>query len=118
MNPRRSMRDIAGEICARYDLSLADLTGPSRLRKLAWPRQHFMAVASEQDHLSLPMIGAFLGGRDHTTVLFGVRAHAKRAETRLIPAQLTAVHRRETSWGKVDCHGAEAVQSKAECRNG
>lgn len=77
---RRSMPEIAADICADHHIGLVDLIGPSRLHAIVCARQHFMALAYQQDHLSLAMIGKFLGGRNHATVLHGLRAHATRDE--------------------------------------
>lgn len=75
---RRAMREILEEISQSYDVSFDALRGPGAFRKLSIPRQHAMWLMAQQNHLSLPMIGAFLGGRDHTTILHGIRAHGRR----------------------------------------
>ncbi|MBR6955258.1 MAG: chromosomal replication initiator protein DnaA [Clostridia bacterium] len=46
-----------------------DLTGVSRRREVAFPRQVAMYLTREMTSLSLPQIGAFYGNRDHTTVM-------------------------------------------------
>lgn len=76
---RRTMGDIALEVCTEWDISLADLRGPGRTRRECFPRQHFMALAYEQKHLSLTMIGDFIN-RDHMTVLHGIGAHRARED--------------------------------------
>lgn len=78
LHRRKCMGDVLAEVCREYNLSPSDLKGPSRRRQVAWPRQDFMVRSYALGHLSLPQIGRFLGGRDHTTVLHGVRAHAAR----------------------------------------
>jgi len=45
--------------------------GKSRSRTIARPRQVAMYLLREETGASLPQIGALLGGRDHTTVLYG-----------------------------------------------
>lgn len=75
---RRSKQEILDQIAFEYGLSTADILGPNQSRVFSVPRQHCMYLMAQQDHLSLPQIGRFLGGRDHTTVLHGVRAHAAR----------------------------------------
>jgi len=54
-----------------YELAIADLNSAHRHRALAHPRQVAMYLLREETDLSLPQIGALLGGRDHTTVLYG-----------------------------------------------
>lgn len=47
------------------------LRGRSRSRSIARPRQVAMYLIREETGTSLPQIGAVLGGRDHTTILYG-----------------------------------------------
>lgn len=55
-----------------YSLSPEDLKGPSRHHKLVKPRKIAMYLIRQETNASLPQIGAALGGRDHTTVLYGI----------------------------------------------
>lgn len=91
--PRRTMVDIATEAAHLHGLQLADLKGASRLRNIVHSRQQAMAEMYATGRFSLPQIGAFLGGRDHTTVLHGVRAHKARIspEDRKCRSALTGV---------------------------
>jgi chromosomal replication initiator protein len=73
-----SMHSIAKAVAAHYGLTLEDLKGPSRKKCFSRPRQEAMALMCAVGRYSLPQIGQFLGGRDHTTVLHGKRAYAKR----------------------------------------
>ena len=76
--PRPTAAHLAQRIAAIRGVSLADLRSPSRQRAVAWPRQELMWALRCTAGWSLPRIGRYLGGRDHTTVLHGIRAHAKR----------------------------------------
>jgi chromosomal replication initiation ATPase DnaA len=78
-NKRVTMRQVADDVCQRYGITLEELTSERRTRRLCLPRQEFMALAFALPHTSSPMIGRFLGGRDHATVLWGVKAHWARA---------------------------------------
>lgn len=61
-------------------VSIGDLCGPRRQRKLAWPRfLGFHIVRVTRPDLSLPRIGHLFGGRDHTTVIHGLRKMATLA---------------------------------------
>lgn len=61
-----------------HGLDYEDLVGMRRSRAYAWPRQEAMyEVYRRCPHLSYPAIGK-LFGRDHTTVLYGVREHCLR----------------------------------------
>jgi len=47
------------------------MLGRDRSRKVALPRQIAMYLMREEGNISLPQIGEALGGRDHTTVMYG-----------------------------------------------
>ena len=66
-----TMDDILDVIAAYYALALTDLRGPRRTRSIATARQVAMYLARELTDMSLPQIGQALGGRDHTTVMYG-----------------------------------------------
>ena len=55
-----------------YGVTVTDLESPSRRQPLARARQVAMYLCRELTDLSLPKIGALLGGRDHTTALHGI----------------------------------------------
>ena len=74
-----SMRSVAEDVCAEYGLTLTELRGRSRVFRVAHPRQDFMARAYDLPHTSLPMIGRWLGGRDHSTIHSGIKAHEARS---------------------------------------
>lgn len=80
-----TMREIASEVAHRHGLTLEDLKGPSRRQEISQPRQEAMALMCAERRWSLPQIGRFFGGRDHTTVIHGVRAHQRRTEADSIP---------------------------------
>ena len=63
---------IMERVSRTYQLTLADLTGPSRKQPLALSRQIAMYMCRELTDLSLPRIGDVFGGRDHTTVMHAV----------------------------------------------
>ena len=60
-----------------FDISIDDVLGKSREKKLAFPRQIIMFLLREELKLSYPNIGDELGGRDHTTAM---HAHSKIAK--------------------------------------
>ncbi|WP_373742155.1 chromosomal replication initiator protein DnaA [Neisseria sp.] len=64
-----------------YRIKANEILGKKRTRNIARPRQVAMSLTKELTNLSLPSIGDAFGGRDHTTVMHGVKAVAKfRAE--------------------------------------
>ena len=54
-----------------YGLGIDELIGPKRSKRLVKPRQIAMYLIREETVSSLPQIGAVLGGRDHTTIMYG-----------------------------------------------
>jgi len=55
-----------------FNLRLEDLTGRKRTKEVANARQIAMYLLRQENDLSLPAIGEHLGGRDHSTVRYGV----------------------------------------------
>jgi len=70
---------MARDFCEEQNIALTDLRGPSRQRWIAWPRQLFMLRAYEAGY-SGPRIARFLGDRDHTTIMHGLREARYRRE--------------------------------------
>jgi hypothetical protein len=76
---RQSVANILREVALEHGLTVAALIGQGRSRHIAWPRQEaYYRAFTECQHLSYPEIARRIGGRDHTTVLHGVRAHCER----------------------------------------
>jgi len=65
--------EIQRKVSDHYNIRLADLIGPKRVRSYARPRQVAMYLSKQLTNRSLPEIGRRFGGRDHTTVMHGVR---------------------------------------------
>jgi chromosomal replication initiator protein len=65
--------DIQKRVCEHYNIKMADLLSPRRARAVARPRQVAMYLAKQLTTRSLPEIGRKFGGRDHTTIMHGVR---------------------------------------------
>ena len=68
-----SVEEIQRKVAEHYNIRLSDLVGPKRVRTLARPRQIAMYLAKQMTSRSLPEIGRRFGGRDHTTIMHGVR---------------------------------------------
>lgn len=76
-----SGRAVIAAVCAYYEIRRVDLVSQRREKEIVRPRQIAMWLARRLTGLSLPAIGRILGGRDHTTVLHGVRVIERLAET-------------------------------------
>ncbi|MCF6765323.1 chromosomal replication initiator protein DnaA [Thiotrichales bacterium 19S3-7] len=66
-----------------YGIKVQDLLSKQKSRDIARPRQIAMALAKELTSHSLPEIGNFFGGRDHTTVLHAVRTIEKLRQSNI-----------------------------------
>lgn len=67
-------REMINVVSDFYDISIDDVIGKSREKRLAMPRQIIMYLLREELKMSYPAIGNELGGRDHTTAM---HAHTK-----------------------------------------
>jgi chromosomal replication initiator protein len=68
-----TVEEIQRRVADHYNIRLSDMIGPKRLRSYARPRQVAMYLCKQLTARSLPEIGRRFGGRDHTTVMHGVR---------------------------------------------
>ena len=68
-----TVEEIQRKVSDHFNIRLSDLIGPKRVRTFARPRQIAMYLAKQLTSRSLPEIGRRFGGRDHTTVMHGVR---------------------------------------------
>jgi chromosomal replication initiator protein len=68
---RLTVGQVIAAVCAHYNISSEELIGAGRSRVISHPRQIAMYLARTETDASLPEIGAELGNRDHTTILYG-----------------------------------------------
>ncbi len=68
-----TVEEIQRKVSDHFNIRLSDLIGPKRVRNFARPRQVAMYLSKQLTSRSLPEIGRRFGGRDHTTVMHGVR---------------------------------------------
>lgn len=69
---------IAELIAWARGVTLAEIRGQSRSREFAWARQEAWYITRLVLGCSLPTIARYYENRDHTTVLHGIKRHAKR----------------------------------------
>ncbi len=63
-----------------YNTTTEALIGPDRTKDLAMSRQVAMYLIREETDASLPAVGDALGGRDHTTIMYGCKKVADMIE--------------------------------------
>lgn len=69
---RVSSEDVLTAVCGFYGLKPTILRGPARDRSCVLPRHIAMYILKTELKKTLVEIGSLLGGRDHTTVMYGV----------------------------------------------
>ncbi|HVM90482.1 MAG TPA: chromosomal replication initiator protein DnaA [Verrucomicrobiae bacterium] len=62
-------RVLIEAVISYYDITMDEVMGKSRERRLAFPRQVAMYLLREEAKCSYPSIGDQVGGRDHTTAM-------------------------------------------------
>jgi chromosomal replication initiation ATPase DnaA len=70
--------DILIAVAARYGVTLEQLRMRGHARSLSWPRQEAMYEMYVTGRFSTTQIAQTLHLKDHTTIIWGVRAYAKR----------------------------------------
>lgn len=64
---------IIRESCRYFRVSREDLLGQRRSKDIVYPRQITMYLIRSETNLSYPIIGREMGGKDHTTTLYGCK---------------------------------------------
>lgn len=67
-----TLRSIARATCDVANITMDEFFSKTRVQRIAHPRQAAFYVARISTHKSLPQIGRHYG-KDHTTILHGVR---------------------------------------------
>jgi chromosomal replication initiator protein len=67
-------------VAAFYGMTGEALLGPDRTKEVAMARQVAMYLIREETDASLPAVGESLGGRDHTTIMYGYKKIADMIE--------------------------------------
>lgn len=70
--PQISVGLIQRIVCQDFEITLSEMVSPRRGAKVVLPRQVAYYIAKTMTARSYPEIGRIFGGRDHTTVLYGV----------------------------------------------
>jgi hypothetical protein len=100
-NTNVSIRQIQIVVAKRYRVSLSELVSNSRNQFIMLPRQIAYTLARRLTNKALPTIAKVFGGRDHTTIMHGIRKVEKRA-------------RHDTVFA-VELHQLERVITGKEC---
>lgn len=68
LKPERVVTLVANS----FNLSAESILGRDRSQAVVLPRQVAMYLLRKEGNISLPQIGEALGGRDHTTIMYGI----------------------------------------------
>jgi chromosomal replication initiator protein len=68
-----SATEVLDAVCKHFQVQEKDLMGRKRTRDIVFPRQIAMYLMREETDISLEEIGRAIGGRDHTTVMHGIK---------------------------------------------
>ncbi len=75
-----SIEEVIRAVAKHYGLKTGDLKSPKRAKPITRARQIAMYLCRELTSESFPEIGCRLGGRDHATVIHGVKKIAAQLE--------------------------------------
>ena len=95
--PKNKTRQITPQriqeiVAAHFRIKIDDLVSKRRTRNVTVPRQLAMYLCREMTDWSLPKIGEFFGGRDHTTVIHACeKVNRERQEDNRIAAVLSEI---------------------------
>lgn len=73
----REVQQILVDIAVAHGVTIGDLVGPSRVKAVSEARQEAMYRIRQRD-VTLKATGWYLGKRDHSTVLHGIKVHCER----------------------------------------
>lgn len=73
----RDLIDLGRRVAAKHVCTLEEAVSPSRTQAFVDARHELWAILQATGHWSYPRIGA-LFGRDHASIIHGVRAHYLR----------------------------------------
>ncbi|MGB9706480.1 MAG: chromosomal replication initiator protein DnaA [Microgenomates group bacterium] len=70
-------KEVISAVASYFNLKVSDLLGERRLKEFVLPRQILMYFLRTDLKLSLVEVGRLLGGRDHSTIIYGVEKITK-----------------------------------------
>lgn len=71
---REHIDDVIADVAFRWNVPVDEIKGRARYRRVSFARMEVYHVLRTQFRMSLPHIGRIMG-RDHSTVLLGVRRY-------------------------------------------
>ncbi|MCR5650191.1 MAG: chromosomal replication initiator protein DnaA [Lachnospiraceae bacterium] len=65
--------NIMNVVCDHYSISIEDIKSSKRNKELVYPRKMIMYLCRYMTSATYKEIASYLGGRDHTTIMYGIR---------------------------------------------
>jgi hypothetical protein len=78
--PPMTRQSILSEVALDHGVMVETMSSQTHKNQYVRPRHEAMFRLRVEKNMTMPEIGRILGGRDHTTVLSGIRAHCEREE--------------------------------------
>ena len=66
--------NIISAVCDHYNVSVEDIKSSKRNKELVHPRQMIMYLCRSMTNATYKEIASLLGGRDHSTIMYGERS--------------------------------------------
>lgn len=85
---RVSMPEIAQRVALAYGLTVAEVRAKYGARAHAPAQQHAVWLMHKQPHLSFPMIGAYMGGRDYSSMIYARDRHEARIAAGILAVEV------------------------------
>jgi hypothetical protein len=76
--PLGPLRRILAEVCDKHGMPLMDIKGKARTNSFVQVRNEYFYRAASELTVSYKAIGRVCGGRDHSTVMFGVNSYCAK----------------------------------------
>lgn len=71
--PRTFSQSVIHTVCCWFHIGKLEIMSTRKTADIGFPRQVVYYLLHRHTSMSLPLIGQVVGGRDHTTILYGVR---------------------------------------------
>ena len=82
--PQITVELIQQAVSTHYKIRVEDMKSTTRLRTIAFPRQVAMYLSRKLTDLSLPAVGRYFGGKDHTTIMYACQKIKDMQQTDLV----------------------------------
>lgn len=97
---RVAPQEVVKAVASHFNLNVSQIKGKRRDKNIAFPRQVLMYLLRTESDLPLMEIGRVLGGRDHTTILHGVKKITGLLSTEeALRGDVVGI--KERVWGKI-----------------